>query len=102
MARLQRAGHLSDAVGCAIALADLRIAQGRLHEAMRTYEQGLQLATAQGEPVLRGAADMYVGLSELYRERNDLDAAKQHLLRNEELGEFAGLPQNRYRWRVAM
>ena len=26
----------------------------------------------------------------------------QHLLRSQELGEHAGLPQNRYRWRVAM
>ncbi len=48
MARLQRAGYISDALGCAIALADIRIAQGRLHEAMRTYEQALQLATEQG------------------------------------------------------
>ena len=102
MALVQRAGYLSDALGCAIALADIRIAQGRLHEAMRTYERGLQLATEQGAPVLRGTADMYVGMSELHRERNDLHAATQHLLRSKELGELAGLPQNRYRWRVAM
>ena len=102
MAHLQRIGHISDAIGCAIALADIRIAQGRLREAMSTYERSLQLATEQGEPVLRGAADMYVGMSQLHRERNDLDAATQHLLRSKELGELAGLPQNRYRWRVAM
>jgi LuxR family maltose regulon positive regulatory protein len=102
MARVQRAGHISDAIGCSIALADIRIAQGRLHEAMSTYERGLQLATEQGAPVLRGAADMHVGMSELHRERDDLDAATQHLLRSKELGEFTGLPQNRYRWRVAM
>ncbi len=48
MASLQRAGHISDAINGAIALADIRIAQGRLHEAMRTYEQALQLATEQG------------------------------------------------------
>ena len=47
MASLQRAGHIADAIGGAIALADIRIAQGRLREAMRTYEQGLQLATEQ-------------------------------------------------------
>ena len=41
-------------------------------------------------------------MSELLRERNDLDAARQHLRRSSELGEHAGLPQNRYRWRVAM
>ena len=50
MARVQRAGYLSDALGCAIALADIRIAQGRLHEAMSTYEQALQLATEQSAP----------------------------------------------------
>ena len=45
---------------------------------------------------------MYVGLSELYRERGDLHAATQHLLKSQELGEHTGLPQHRYRWRVAM
>ncbi|MBE7553459.1 MAG: helix-turn-helix transcriptional regulator [Anaerolineales bacterium] len=104
MARVQRAGHLSDALGCAIALADIRLAQGRLREAMSIYERGLKLATEQGAPppAVRGAADMYVGMSELLRERDDLNAATQHLLRSKELGEFAGLPQNRYRWCVAM
>ena len=102
MAGLRRAGHIADTFGCAIALADIRRAQGRLGEAMRTYEQALQRASEQGAPVLRGAADMYVGLSELHRERNDLPAATQNLLRSQELGEHMGLPQNRYRWRVAM
>ncbi|MDQ2885782.1 MAG: LuxR C-terminal-related transcriptional regulator [Chloroflexota bacterium] len=102
MARVQRAGHISDAIGCSIALADIRIAQGRLREAMSTYERALQMATEQGAPVLRGAADMHVGMSELYAERDDLQAATQHLLRSKELGEFNGLPQNQYRWRVAM
>ena len=49
MASLQKAGNISDAIGGAIALADIRIAQGRLREAMRTYEQALQLATEQGQ-----------------------------------------------------
>jgi LuxR family transcriptional regulator, maltose regulon positive regulatory protein len=102
MARMQRAGHPSDALGCAIALADIRIAQGRLHEALRTYEQALPLGTVPGGPVLRGTADLYVGLSEIRREQNDLEAATQHLLRSQALGEIAGLPQNRYRGRVAM
>jgi LuxR family transcriptional regulator, maltose regulon positive regulatory protein len=45
---------------------------------------------------------MHVGMSQLCCERNDLDAALTHLLISRELGEHAGLPQNRYRWRVAM
>jgi len=102
MTRLQKVGYISDAIGSAIALADIRIAQGRLHEAMRTYEQALHMAMEQGTPALRGTADMYVGISELEREHNDLTAAMQHLLRSKELGELAGLPQNPYRWRVAM
>ncbi|MFY9930781.1 MAG: LuxR C-terminal-related transcriptional regulator [Streptosporangiaceae bacterium] len=102
MAGLRRAGHIADTFGCAIALADIRRTQGRLGEAMRTYEQALQRASQPGGPVLRGTADMYVGMSEVHRERDDLPAATQQLLRSQELGEHTGLPQNRYRWRVAM
>jgi LuxR family maltose regulon positive regulatory protein len=69
---------------------------------MRTYEEALQLAAEQGGPVLRGTADMHVGISGLHRERNDLQAAMQHLVTSQELGEHTGLPQNPYRWRVAM
>jgi len=101
-ALIQRAGNLSDVLGCTIALADIRVTQGRLREAKSTYEQALQRATKGGEPVLRGTADMYVGLSELHREQNDLSAARELLLRSKELGVLAGLPQNPYRWCVAM
>jgi len=102
MAGLRRAGHIADTFGCAVALADIRLVQGRLGEAMRTYEQALQRVPEQGGPVLRGTADMYVGMSGVHRERNDLHTATQQLLRSQELGEHTGLPQNRYRWRVAM
>ena len=102
MASLEKAGYLSDVVGGAITLADLRVAKGRLREAMTTYERGLRVATEHAPPVLRGAADMHVGMSQLCYERNELDAAMQHLLTSRELGEHAGLPKNRYRWRVAM
>jgi ATP/maltotriose-dependent transcriptional regulator MalT len=102
MASLERAGHLSDMLGAAIALADIRIAQGRIREAMRTFERGLEVATRLPGVVLRGAADMHVGMSSLLRERNHLDAALRHLSTSLELGEPAGLPQNPYRWRVAM
>jgi LuxR family maltose regulon positive regulatory protein len=99
---LRRAGFVADILGCSIALADIRSTQGRLGEALRTFEQALQLAGEQGGPVLRGTADMYVGMSEIACERDDLHAARQLLQRSQELGEHTGLPQNRYRWRVAM
>jgi LuxR family maltose regulon positive regulatory protein len=102
MAYLQRIGFISDVIGGSVTLADIRITQGRLREAMMIYERGLQLATKQGGRVLRGAADMHVGMSELYRERNELDTATEHLLKSRELGDLNGLPKNPYRWHVAM
>jgi len=102
MANVRRAGYISSAIGGSIVLADIQIAQGRLHEAMTTYERGLQWATEPGAPVQRGAADMYVGMSALQREHNDLETATQHLLTSQALGELAGLQQNPYRWCAAM
>ncbi len=102
MAHLQLAGNIADTIGGAVTLADIQLAQGRLSEAMRTYERALQLSSEHGAPVLRGTADMHVGLSALYRERDDLKAAAGHLLKSKELGEFNGFPQNPYRWCAAM
>jgi LuxR family maltose regulon positive regulatory protein len=102
MENVRRAGYISSAIGGSIVLADIQITQGCLHEAMTTYERGLQWATEPGAPVQRGAADMYVGMSALHREHNDLEIASQHLLTSQALGELAGMPQNPYRWCAAM
>jgi LuxR family maltose regulon positive regulatory protein len=102
MAQLQMAGNISDAVGGVIALADIRITQGRLHDAMHTYEKTLQLARENGTPALRGTADMFVGLSELARERNDLQGAQELLQRSRDQGEHTGFPRYPYRWRIAL
>ena len=102
MANVRRAGYISSAIGGAIVLADIQIAQGRLHEAMTIYERALQWATELGAPTQRGAADMYVGMSAINREHNDLETATQHLLTSQTLGELATLPQNPYRWCAAM
>ena len=92
---MRRAGHLADVLGCAITLADIQITQGRLGDAMRTYEQ----SAASSRPPRTGRCSggprtCTSGLSTVHRERNDLDAATQHLLRSQELGEHIGLPQN--------
>ena len=102
MASIRRAGYISDAVGGVIALADIKIAQGQLNRAVDIYEQALRLAAEHGKPLLRGTADMHVGLSELFCERGDLTAAAHCLQRAEDLGEHARFPQYPHRWRVAM
>jgi LuxR family transcriptional regulator, maltose regulon positive regulatory protein len=102
MASLGKAGYYADQIAGAITLADLRIAQGRLHDAMGTYEQGLRRAREHTPPILRGVADMHVGISELLLERNDLAGARRHLATSRQLGEHAEFPQNAYRWRVVL
>ena len=104
LAIFQKSGGILIAIGGTLILAHIRTAQGRLHEAVRTYEQSLQLATTPdqpGEPVLQGTAELYMGLSGLYRERGDLEGAREHLLRGEALGEQASLPGFEYLWCVA-
>src|SRR5687767_12474972 len=70
MANMRMAGNILVAISGTFVLADIRMVQGRLHDALRTYQVSLQLATAQQRPedtpgtrpVLRGTADLYVGL----------------------------------------
>ena len=50
-------------LGCSITLADIRITQGRLTDALRTYQDALRLAEDDPLPVTRGTADMHVGIS---------------------------------------
>ncbi len=98
LANLQMGGGILIRIGGTFILAYIRMAQGRLREAVSTYEQSLQFAKVYGEPVLQGTAEMYLGLSELYLERGDLEAARQYLLRGKALGEQASLPGYEYLW----
>jgi LuxR family maltose regulon positive regulatory protein len=102
MSELRMAGHIPDVLGCAITLADISVVQGRLGDAMRAFEQSMELATSHSDAVLRGTADMHVGMSTILTERGDLETARWHLLRSQELGEHLGLPQNPHRWRIVM
>ena len=102
IAGLEKAGFIPDVLGCCITLGDIRQTQGRLTDALHTYQRALDLASAQrsAEP-LRGTADMHVGIAGVLLERDDLVAAGEHLAISHGLGDYNGLPQNPYRWRVA-
>lgn len=102
---LTRAGHIADVLGCSIAMADMELRLGDLRGAERTLSHALELAetnTPAGSGVMRGTADMLVGLSRMAWYRNDLAAVADYLRRSDELGEAASLAQNPYRWRVGM
>lgn len=98
----RRSGHVADVLGCTIVLADVRLTQGRLSDAMAHYDEALRLARERGGPTLRGVPDMHVGMSEVLLERGELQAAAQHLGLAREVGEHLGLPKYRYRSRLAM
>jgi LuxR family maltose regulon positive regulatory protein len=88
----------ADILGVSLGLADMQFALGRLGDAERTLTAGLDVATTHGP--LRGTADMHIGLAEVHLERNELDAAAEHLVASNDLGEAMGLGQHAYRWRV--
>ncbi|HSA99003.1 MAG TPA: AAA family ATPase, partial [Anaerolineales bacterium] len=97
VAEIYKAGNPDFAITGIVGLADIRMTQGRLCEAVRLYERTLQTTLEHGEPWLQGTADLYLGLGMLSIERNDLDTAEQHLHKCEELGAQAGLPDCKYR-----
>lgn len=103
MASFKSAGDISAAISPTFVLANIRIAQGRLNEAVATYEQALQLAKEQGDSLPRGTSELYLGLSELCHEMEDLELARKYLLKSEKLGEQLA-PANwdcRDRWCIA-
>ncbi|ASC73697.1 hypothetical protein XM38_046690 [Halomicronema hongdechloris C2206] len=93
IARLRTTGHLLFAISGIYTLAGIKIAQGRLFDAVNLYKEALLFATAQGEPVLPGTTDLHLGLSQLYHEQGNEEAAKQHLQKCETLDKRAALPE---------
>lgn len=102
-------GHVSDALACTVTVVDLELQRGNLDAARDAAERALGLvetngreAGGAGNALVRGTADMWTALARVAWERNDTGEAAQHLDRAGDLGEGAGLPQQPYRWRVAM
>ncbi len=101
MNSMQKAGNIVFAIASAFALADILVAQGRLHEAVRTYKQSLQLASEHNKHVQQVTAHHHLGLAMLYHEMGDQEAAAQHLLKSRELGEQTALVDWPNRWCLA-
>ena len=94
---LHAAGNLVDELDATIVLADMWVAAGRPSRARRLYEQGLAAATSHGPPYPRATADLHVGLAELDREHDALEAAEAHLETARVLAEQASISENRHR-----
>ncbi len=67
-------------------LARLQVLQGRLRQALGTYEEVLRaLPEPQTLPALGGSPAYYFGLGDLLREWNELEAAERLLLQGMDL-----------------
>jgi LuxR family maltose regulon positive regulatory protein len=88
---MRQANDIANAIGITFILANIKLVQGRLREAVNAYQQSLQLAASRGVPSFLGASDLYRGLGELLCEQGDLEAAAQHLQIAHQLGEQSAL-----------
>jgi LuxR family maltose regulon positive regulatory protein len=102
LSHMRKAGNSLDAIRGEFVPADIRVAQGRLHEAEAIYESGLQLAKDSLHSAAAETDELYLGLSELHREWGDFERATSLL---QTLTESAGRAEhagNRRRWCESM
>ena len=102
LANMKKAKNVSATISTFYIMGDIRFAQGQLNTAEKICRQALEIAQENGTPVRQGTADIYVLLSEIERERGNLDKAQEHLLKSRSLGEHAALFVMQHRWHVAM
>lgn len=104
LSQMRDAGRLLDHIRGVFVLGDIRVAQGRLRDAAAHYEEGLRLAADTG-PSAAGAPEtdeLFLGLSELHREWNDLSSATAYLDRMSQSTERSAHKGNMMRWHTAM
>jgi LuxR family transcriptional regulator, maltose regulon positive regulatory protein len=85
---LEKTGEISTLIGITFLLANIRVTLGHLRAAESIYRQSLLLADGRNITLPPGTADLYRGLAEICIEQGDLDAAGQHLLISQKLGEL--------------
>jgi len=101
MNSMEKVGNFAFAVASTFALADIIVAQGHLHEAVRTYLQSLHLASEHEKDVQQVTAHLHLGLAMLQHEMGDDATSAQHVQKARELGEQTTLVDWPYRWHLA-
>ncbi len=85
MTAFRDVGDAAAALSFPFAIAEVLLAQGRLREAIATYEEALRYAARQPGPTLPGEAEAHIGLAEVLFERGATDEAQVELRAGEAL-----------------
>lgn len=93
----QKVGNFIFAIASGSAKADILMAQGRLRETQKTYQQSLQLASEHETETQRIIAHHHLGLALLYHEMREDESAAQHFQKSMELGQQSALQDWSYR-----
>ena len=92
MHNAQKAGNIMFAIASAHGAAEILISQGRLQEAVRTYEHFVQLALTAGQQAQSFTAHHHLGLAMLYLEMGNDEKSAQHFQKGLKLGLHCTLP----------
>ena len=92
MHNAQKAGNIMFAIASAHGAAEILISQGRLQEAVRTYEHFVQLALTAGQQAQSFTAHHHLGLAMLYLEMGNDEKSAQHFQTGLKLGLHCTLP----------
>jgi LuxR family maltose regulon positive regulatory protein len=101
MDAMRQVGNVVFVVASAFAVADIQVAQGRLREARRTYEQSLRLAAEASPEAQAITAHHHLGLALLHHETDNAEGFARHWQQAAELGRRTTLVDWPHRLRVA-
>ncbi|MFK7806110.1 MAG: LuxR C-terminal-related transcriptional regulator, partial [Anaerolineae bacterium] len=91
----QLANNLLFEMGGRTVMAEIKVAQGHLHEAVQIYKQSLQRFAEHKVPLFRFGENiqrgMYRGIGAIFCEQGDLEAAKQHIEKSQAFSEESGM-----------
>ena len=98
---MQQVGNMMFSFASYFAVADMLTEQGRLREAMRTYQHAIQQVSEDDPDAQRIISIHYLGLAMLYHEVDDGESFSNYLQRSEALSHKNTLINWPYRWHLA-